>query len=104
MMRMAAAMGQGGNANITQDQIAAIVAEVLGVDLETAKAKLAASAANPPNLRDLLPPGMDLPPGLDLPPGTTPGSNPDTIRRNTPGGPVEIPTRTPGGDEPGGGE
>lgn len=99
MMRMASAMGQG--TTLTDDQIAAIVAEVLGQDVATVKAKLSAAATNAPNLQDFLPPGMELP--SELPPGTSPGSRPGTIRRNTPGGPVEIPTRTPGGEDPGGG-
>jgi hypothetical protein len=44
-----------------------------------------------------------MPEDTGLPPGTEPGSRPGTIRRNTPGGPVEIPTQTPGGEDPGDG-
>lgn len=94
MFPMMAMMGQGSQPP-TDDQIAQIISDVIGMDVATAKARLAESPNTMPNLQDLLPPGMEIPEGL------RPGPRPGTTRRNTPGGPIDVPTETP--SDPGSG-
>ncbi|MCA9287520.1 MAG: hypothetical protein KDA05_02990, partial [Phycisphaerales bacterium] len=80
---------------VSIDQAAEIIAEVLGVDVAEAKRRLEAASANAPSLEDLLPPGTVLP-GGEAPGEEAPGGRPGTTRRNTPGGPIDVPTSTPG--------
>jgi len=94
LLRMASAM-QPGAQNVSQDQIATIVSEVLGMDVATVRTKLAASAASAPDLTNLIP-------GMPRPDNGPPPPRPGTTRRNTPAGPIDIPTETPSSD-PGGG-